>query len=59
MLNTLFANYWLVSIIILIIWVGILIFYLYVSQQHQALENELDSLSQLLEEDQNGRRHLD
>lgn len=59
MLNTLFANYWLVSLIILIIWVGILIFYLYASQQQQVLESELDSLSQLLEEDQNGRSYLD
>jgi hypothetical protein len=53
MLDTLFSNYLLVSIIIMVIWVGSLIFYLYASQQHQALENELDSLNQLLEEEQN------
>jgi hypothetical protein len=51
-LDILFSNYLLVSIIIVVIWLGSLIFYLYASKQHQVLENELNSLSQLLEEDQ-------
>jgi hypothetical protein len=51
MLDALFANYLLVAILIIVIWVGSLGFYLYASNQHQSVEGELDKLDQLLDED--------
>lgn len=54
MLDALFANYLLVANIILIVWLGSFVFYLYSSNQHHSLENELDNLNRLLDEDQSG-----
>lgn len=51
MLDDLFANYLLVTIIILIVWVASMIIYLYASNQHKALENELETLHHLLDEE--------
>ncbi len=51
MLDTLFANYLLVAVVIIIVWVASLVIYLYVSNQHSFLENELDTLHHLLEEE--------
>jgi uncharacterized membrane-anchored protein YhcB (DUF1043 family) len=52
MLETLFANYLLVAILIIVIWVGSMVAYLYTSNQHKELESELDRLDHLLDEDQ-------
>jgi uncharacterized membrane-anchored protein YhcB (DUF1043 family) len=55
MLDALFANYLLVAILIIVIWVGSLVFYLYASNQHQSVEGELDKLDQLLDEDRQNK----
>ncbi|MFO7540994.1 MAG: hypothetical protein R6X32_23370 [Chloroflexota bacterium] len=52
MLDALFTNYLLVAILIIVIWVGSIIFYLVASNQHQALESELNKLDQLLDGEQ-------
>ncbi|MCL4867862.1 MAG: hypothetical protein KJ063_02740 [Anaerolineae bacterium] len=42
-------NLTLVAVVIIIIWLGTLVFYLYTSRQHADLQNELEALEQQLD----------
>lgn len=48
-----FDNLLLTSVLIIILWVGGFIFYLYTSRQQRLLQEEVETLKQMLDEDEN------
>jgi hypothetical protein len=47
-----FANLLFVTIVIIVLWVAVVVYYLYSSGQHQELEKDIESLRTLLKENQ-------